>query len=247
MRFRFFDHFLKGEENGWLDEPRVRLAVHDAGAQPVAVCGEPSWPPPGLETRGVWLEAASARLMEKPPSGARSAGFGTRGAGLRFTWDIPADIDVIGPMVVRVWIEAVGCEDVILFAGVRKFRAGHEVRFEGSFGFAGDMVTKGWQRAAHRRLDETLSTPIQPVHRHDRVELLKPGEVVPVEIALLPQATRFLRGDRLCLDLRGNWPFPRDPLRGQFPTGYAPSPRGRCVIHTGGATPSGLTFASRPV
>jgi predicted acyl esterase len=36
-RFRFFDYFLKGEENGWAEEPRVRLAIHDAGPRPAAV------------------------------------------------------------------------------------------------------------------------------------------------------------------------------------------------------------------
>jgi predicted acyl esterase len=179
---------------------------------------------------------------------AQRIGFDTHGPGLRFSWEVQADADVIGTLALRVWIESEGCDDVLLFAGLRKFRAaGEEARFEGSFGFAGDMVTKGWQRAAHRNLDESLSTPLQPVHRHDRVEPLKPEEIVPVEIALLPQATRFLAGDRLRLDLRGSWPYPRDPLRGAFPAWYAPSPKGRCILHTGGETPSGLAFAVRPV
>ncbi len=246
-RFRFFDYFLKGEANGWPDEPRVRLEVHDAGAEPVEIRGETGWPPPRLEPRSLWLDAGSSTLVPAPPVGARSIGFGTRRRGLRFTWEVPASVDVIGPMVLRVWIELTGCEDVLLFAGVRKYRGGREVRFEGSYGFAGDMVTKGWQRAAHRRLDEPLSTLLQPVHRHDSAEPLKPGEIVPVEIALLPQATRFLAGDRLCVDLRGTWHYPRNPLWGQFPAWYAASPKGRCVIHTGGETPSSLAFASRPV
>ncbi len=246
-RFRFFDHFLKGEENGWPDQPRVRLEVHDEGPRPVAVRGEEAWPPAGLDPCQLWLDAGSARLVAPPPAAARSIGFDTSGRGLRFTWEVPADIDAIGPMVARVWVEVVGGGDVLLFVGVRKYRDGREVRFEGSFGFAGDMVTKGWQRAAHRSLDKYLSTPLQPVHRHDRVEPLKPGEIVPVDIALRPQATRFLAGDRLCLDLRGTWHYPRDPLRGQFPAWYARSPKGRCVIHTGGETPSSLAFASRPV
>jgi predicted acyl esterase len=243
-RIRFFDHVLKGAENGWPDEPRVRLAIHDAGPRPVEVRGEAAWPPLGLDPCRLWLDAGAVRLVTAPPPAARSIGFDTAGPGLRFTWEIPATLDVIGPMALRLWLEVRGGEDVLLFAGLRKYRAGREVRFEGSFGFAGDMVTKGWQRAAHRGLDESLSTPLQPVHRHDRVEPLQPGEIVPVEIALLPHATRFRAGDRLCLDLRGTWPYPRDPLRGQFPTWYAPSPKGRCVIHTGAETPSSLAFAS---
>jgi uncharacterized protein len=31
-RLRFFDHFLKGETNGWNERPAVRLAIHDIGS-----------------------------------------------------------------------------------------------------------------------------------------------------------------------------------------------------------------------
>ena len=33
-RARFFEHFLLGADNGWADEPPVRLAVHEAGRPP---------------------------------------------------------------------------------------------------------------------------------------------------------------------------------------------------------------------
>ena len=131
-------------------------------------------------------------------------------------------MDIIGHMALRLHLEVRGGSDPFLFAGIRKYRAGSEVTFEGSFGFSGDMVSKGWQRAAHRDLDAALSTPFQPVHRHDRAEPLRPGEIVPVSIALRPHATRFLSGDRLQVDIRGKWHYPRDPLRGQFPTIYQP-------------------------
>jgi uncharacterized protein len=40
--------------------------------------------------------------------------------------------------------------------------------------------------------------------------------------------------DVLRLDLQGHWFFPHDPIRGQFPAGYEPSPPGICVLHCGG-------------
>ncbi len=95
-------------------------------------------------------------------------------------------------------------------------RAGREVVFEGSYGFGRDVVTRGWQRLAHRDLDPALSSPGQPVHTHERAEPLRPGEVTPVEVAVLPHATRFDAGDQLVVDLQGHWMFPRDPLRGPF-------------------------------
>jgi len=166
---------------------------------------------------------------------------------VHFLWTVPEDLDIIGPMALRLYVEVRGAEDVFLCAGGRKIRAGVEMHFEGSFGFSGDMVSKGWQRAAHRELDEELSSPSQPVHRHRRARPLRQGEIVPVDIALRPHATRFLKGDVLRLDVRGRWHYPKDPLRGQFPTKYQSSPKAICVLHTGGAFEAHLIVGTRPV
>ncbi|HEY0778212.1 MAG TPA: CocE/NonD family hydrolase [Gemmatirosa sp.] len=246
-RIRFFDHVLKGLDNGWADRPAVRLAIHDQGPTPVAVTDEESWPPHDVAWRSLWLDAASRTLSSRKPEGAASVAFRAPREGVSFMWDVPEDVDVIGPMVLRLHLELRDGDDAFLFAGIRKFRRGAEVTFEGSFGFAADMVSKGWQRAAHRVLDDRLSTPGQPVHTHERAERLRPGEIVPVLIALRPHATRFLKGDRLQVDVRGRWHYPRDPLRGQFPAFYERSPNARCVLHTGGAHEAQLLLASRPI
>jgi predicted acyl esterase len=118
---------------------------------------------------------------------------------------------------------------------------------EGSFGFSGDMASKGWQRAAHREIDDRLSLPALPVHTHARAEPLARGEIARIDIALRQHATRFRKGDTLQLDLRANWHFPRDPLFGQFPTFYAPSRKGSWVLLSGGEYDSHLLFGSRAV
>jgi uncharacterized protein len=194
----------------------------------------------------LYLDAGGKFSREPAAVKAGHRSFSTRGAAVGFDWVFEEDVDVIGPMALRVHMEISGSDDAVLFAGVRKFRGSRELTFEGSYGFGGDMVTKGWQRMAHRELDERLSTPEQPVHRHTRAEPLQPGEIVPVEIALLSQATRFLKGDRLRLELRGSWHYRRDPFRGQFPTGYQPSPQATCTVHCGGIYDSRLRFGCRP-
>ena len=245
-RARFFDHVLKGDDNGWGSEPAVRLAIHEAGADPVVVTHESSWPPDDLTWSRLHLDAATRTMALDAPQHATAATFATRGDSVSFTWTVPEDTDVIGHMSARLSIELRGCDDVHLFVGVRKLHDQEEVVFEGSFGFSYDMVTKGWQRAAHRELDDGLSTPWQPVHTHLRAEPLLPGEVVPVDIGLRPHATRFRAGDVLRVDVRGDWFFPRDPLRGQLPTGYQHSGSGVCVLHTGGDHESYLLAGHRP-
>ncbi len=247
-RGRFFDHTLKGLDNGWEKEPPVRLAIYDNGPEPVAVAGEQTWPPEDLQWRALGLDARGRTLADAPADGPpASASFDTSRDMVEFTWTVQEDIDIIGPMALRLHVEVQGADDVFLFAGVRKFRGGVEMQFEGSFGFSGDMVSKGWQRAAHRELDEERSSASQPVHRHRISEPLRAGEIVPVDIALQPHATRFLRGDVLRLDIRGTWHFPGDPLRGQFPSGYQGSTKAICVLHTGGSFDARLLAGTRPV
>ncbi len=241
-RKRFFDHFLRGIDNGWQHEPPVRMAIYDVGSKPAQVARVDAWPPKGLTWSTLFLDAASHEVVQVQPKVAASASFHTRRGAAAFTWTVPEDMDIIGPMALRLHIEVRGADDVYLFAGVRKLRNGVEVLFEGTFGFPLDMVTKGWQRAAHRELDLRLSTPAQPVHTHERAEPLQPGEIVPVAIALISHATRFHKGDVLRLELRGRWHYPRNPFRGTFPFGYERSPKGTCVIHSGGGCDSGLFF-----
>lgn len=242
----FFDHFLKGVDNGWDRTPAVRMAVHEQGPDPVCVLAEPGWPPPDLTWTSLTLDLPSRQLTADGSAFAEStADFALRNEMLSLTWTAPEDLDVIGHSALRIWISLDNTADAHLFVGLRKFSNGRECLFEGSYGFGFDMVTHGWQRAAHRELDNTLSTPWQPVHTHRRAEPLQPGEVIPVDIALQPHATRMRAGDSLRLDIRGTWHYPRNPLTGTFPAGYRRSPAGRCTVHSGGRYDSALLVGLR--
>jgi len=246
-RLRFFDHILKEIDNGWEKRAPARISVHEFGHAPAAIINADEWPPADLTWTRLHLDARTRLLADSPPDRPSTAAFAARRSAVTWTWRMPTDLDVIGPMALEVHVAVEGSDDAHLIAAVRKFRGGREVTFEGSYGFSHDVVSRGWQRAAHRCLDPELSTPLQPVHCHDRVEPIAVGEVMPVHIALLPHATRFRAGDELRLELRGRWLFPRDPLRGQFPAGYQRGPRARCIIHTGPETPSSLLLGVRSV
>jgi predicted acyl esterase len=247
-RIRFFDHTLKGLANGWDKEPAVRLAVTEAGADPAAIVHEDAWPPRDLAWRKLWLDAQSNTMrLEQEPALPATAKFKTPKGRASFLWTVPEDMDVIGPMALHLPLEVQASDDALLFAGLRKFRSGAEVTFEGSYGFSDDMVSKGWQRAAHRELDAALSTPEQPVHTHQRVEPLRAGEIVPVVIALRPHATRLRKGDQLRLDIQGRWFYPKSKFTGQFPAAYLESAGALCILHTGGAYPAYLLLGTRPV
>ncbi|MCD2191927.1 CocE/NonD family hydrolase [Actinomycetospora endophytica] len=246
VQAQFFDHFLRDEDTGIRERPRVRVEVRDDADTVASVHQVADWPPPGTTWRELHLDPGLRTLADAPAAELSEVSWRTRGDGLSFCRQVETDAELVGPMSARLWVSLPRGGDVSLFLGVTKERDGREVGFEGSYGFRGDMVTHGMLRASHRRLDPTLSEPGRPVHTHTEEEPLEPGEIVPVEIALLPSATLFRAGDVLRLDLRGLWLQARNPLTGHFPAGYRPSARGTCVLHTGGEHDSTLTIPLAP-
>jgi predicted acyl esterase len=62
-RIRFFDHFLKGLQNGWDEQPAVRLAITEAGPDPASVVHEDAWPPDDVEWQKLWLDATTKTMQ----------------------------------------------------------------------------------------------------------------------------------------------------------------------------------------
>jgi predicted acyl esterase len=230
---RFFDHFLKSEENGMLEVHPVRLEVREDRDTIHEVRFEEAWPLPRTRWADLYSRA-DGRLSDAPVSEGGAVSFDMRSGGVSFSWNFPEDTEVTGPMALRLFVELREAEDAYLFVGVQKVHAGRVVPFEGSYGYGFDRVTTGWLKASLRKLDPDRSTPWRPVHTYDETQPLKPGEVVPMDIALLPSATFFRRGEQLRLVVQGRWFSIRNPLFGQFPAAYERGPRGSCVLHCRG-------------
>lgn len=222
---RFFDHFLKGEDSGQLAVPPVRLEVRSDADTVTSVRDEHQWPPAATDWQR-WSLHPDGRLDPSVPlEGARL--LRTRGSGLRFTHRFEAETEIVGPMRLRLSVSLARGGDACLFVGVRKVRDGQEVAFENAYGFRGALFTHGIRRLSHH----VLGVDGRP--RADIAEELLPGQMVPVEIELLPSATLFEAGSELHLEIRGRWFYARNPLTGQFPAYYESSGRGRCTVHLG--------------
>jgi predicted acyl esterase len=233
LQTRFFDCFLKGEDNGMRDAARVRLEVREGRDEPHAVRQESAWPIPSA--RWTQLHLAPGELRSTPPDTSTAVRFRVPNGAASFVLCVPEDMELSGPMKLRLHVELVGGTDAHLFALVCKRTGDNDVPFEGPFGFGCDVVAKGWLRIAHRRVDESRSEPYRPFHPSDHAEPLRPGQIAPVDIEILPSSTFFARGDVLRLDIMGRWPWRRSMFFGMFPGTYAPSPNAEVVLHVGGA------------
>ena len=229
---RFFDHFLKGEENGMPEISPVRLEIREDRDTIHEVRPEAAWPLPQTRWTDLHLRA-DGHLTDAPVTEAGVAAFNMRSGRVSFLWDVPENLEITGPMALRLFLEVRDTEDVYLFVGVQKLRAGRVVPFEGSYGYGFDRVTTGWLKASLRKVDPDRSIAWGPVHTYDEVQPLQPGEIVPVDIALLPSATFFRKGEQLRLVVQGHWFSTRSPLFGQFPAAYERGPQGSCMLHCG--------------
>jgi uncharacterized protein len=224
--------FFRGVLDGAPDSRSVRLEVREDRDTVTTVREETEWPLARTRWRSMYLAKDGVLAAEQTPT-AGSITFETHSRAAAFNWTVPADIELTGPMVARLWVELDGCDDANLFVGVEKWRDGRFVEFEGSYGYGRDRVTTGWQRVSLRALDPELSQPWEPVATCTEPQPVSAGEVVAVDVALGPSATLFRAGEQLRLVVGGRWLCPRNPLTGQFPAAYPNPPRGRVTLHWG--------------
>jgi len=203
---RFLDHFLRDIDNGMDRSPRVRLELRRAYyAQDVR--WEESWPPASIQPTQLYLCATGGSLEKEPAASEGQVKYRPRARNGRAVFSIRFDrtIELIGGMRLKLWISTSEGDDLDVFVVVRKLdSSGREVFFSGFNGYERDAVAKGWLRASHRELDLSRSTPLRPWHTHARIQKLRPGEIVPMEIEIWPSATIFEAGSILELTILGH-------------------------------------------
>ncbi|MEO6941747.1 MAG: CocE/NonD family hydrolase [Terrimesophilobacter sp.] len=242
-QLQFFERYLK--ERAVPALPPVRLEVRESASAIVEVRDEQEWP----LTRTVWtdLHLGAEGTLQGPPTEAGSIRFNLRRNAAAFTWTVDDDVELTGPMALRLWMSLEGVNDANIFVGVEKWRDGQVVPFEGSYGYGRDRVTSGRLRVALRELDEELSTPYQPEHTFRTPQPVARDEIVALDIPLLASSIVFRAGEELRLILAGRYLEPRNPLFGHFPAHYVPSRRGHGIVHWGGDHPSRLLVPVVPV
>jgi predicted acyl esterase len=74
LQRRFLDHFVKGANSGWDDEPAVRYEVRHTRDR-YTVCTSTHWPIPGAVAHTLYLDADSMSLTPQPNSVDRAVSY----------------------------------------------------------------------------------------------------------------------------------------------------------------------------
>jgi hypothetical protein len=188
---RWFDHWLKGNDTGFLGEAPVRLFVPGTGQWREAA----DWPLPQtrwtefyLHSGGLLSEhdswpADRATVLQDSPFAHGEAVFRTP--------PLVETTEIIGPMVLQLFASTTDT-DALFFVTVSAEDAGGPAT----------ELTRGWLRASQAATDPARSLPWLPYHRHDRREPVQPGQVRRYDIPIVPAACRLLPGQRLRLRIK---------------------------------------------
>ena len=245
---RFFDHYLKGADNGWEQTPPVRYSVLDlqGGNRVNQPAGE--FPPADVVATKYYLHGLRRTLSTEPPSQEVAVAYDAEASpGLvSFTVRFSQETVLVGYPKAHLRVEAKGADDMDLFILVQKLDAQGTHRQEFTIPNQSAMVqditeqgasvlrykgSDGRLRVSARHLDQALSTDSVPAYSFDRVEKLAPGEIADIEVDLAPVGLAFYPGQQLRLVvsaqnlLGAHMPATRD---------YIPCNSGQHVIHTGG-------------
>ncbi len=271
-QLRFFDCWLKGIDNGVMDEPPVKLAIRKGGGE-VEWRFENEWPLARTQWTKFFLDlsepmagkaANTGTLAAANPAkaGARTyfasglskvgsasasstqlnAGAMQSGMGISLDTASLPQDTEITGPVAAVLWVSSSTEDMDIFLTIRNIDPGGNDVWE--VGQQGQQVpvAKGWLRVSHRELDPELSLPYRPYHRHKRRLYLKPGEIVQVQVEIWPTCMVFKQGHRIRLDIQ-----PRDGVGSVHYTHYhADYNTGTNTIYAGGDKESYLLLPVIP-
>ncbi|WP_410631661.1 CocE/NonD family hydrolase [Amycolatopsis sp. cmx-4-83] len=283
----FFDHWLKGVDNGIMDTPPVRLEIR-TGRGGSYLQEENEWPIGRTEYVRWYLDASTAEQeydgcdhvgaltrtvpraqqsvtysaevepsvvfspavdtaeFRRPPTPAVTQTGSTSAPcspGATFV-SAPFEDDTVlaGYSKAVLWVASTS-EDMDIFVALRVLdEHDREVDFCGPALIPGIStlfypLAKGWLKASHRKLDAQRSTGFRPKHTHLRADYapLRDGEVVPVEVEIIPNTGLIRKGQRLRVDIQPYTGVGHGMRHAYDPTYHDGA---RNTVHTGPEYPS---------
>ncbi|MFW0785884.1 CocE/NonD family hydrolase [Gordonia sp. CPCC 206044] len=223
--FRWYDHWIKGIDNGVMDEPPVTTFVEGSRQ---SVTGT-RWPPKDVEYTSLYLRPRGGLTRAPEPLGPEHAApEGFYQAPLTVTdkvemlrWaTVPFDepTEMIGTGAAHLFVE-IDQDDTNLILRL----------WDETPSGTRQLITSGYLKASHRELDERTQEG-NPYHPHTRAVPVEPGTVEEYVVRLYPFAASFRTGHRLVVELSCDEPL-MDEHNSLLPPDAFHLPVGRPVTH----------------
>ncbi len=227
---RFYDRYLKDIHNGWELTPKVRIDVMDAFDCDYQVQRkENEFPLERTEYKRYYLDANSMTMQDTPVEFKSSVSYDGNTQEAVFDMEFTEDTELTGYISLHLFVEADGHDDMDMFFNIQKAdKDGNWIPWT----TLGEPHPGAWGkcRVSHRELDPELSTKFQPVMAHKRELKLTKGEIVPIDVEIVPSSRIWHKGEKLRIQIAGRY-----IREGWFePLAWDTDNHGNHIIHTGG-------------
>jgi predicted acyl esterase len=231
-QLRWFDHWLKGNDTGFMEEDPIRLFV--PGRESWRTAEE--WPLP--ETRWTPFFFHNDGLLSEHElwdwdhaSGFEDSPF-HRGEVVFRTPPLVEQTEMIGSSLLDLHISTTDTE-CLIFASL----------FVESPDGVQDEMCRGWLRLSQRATNPERSRPWQPYREYQGREAVVPNEIYRVQIELAPFGRLLNPGERVGLRIKAadNEPAP-DAIRGTAFGHIARESASRITIHHSNDHPSSVSL-----
>lgn len=204
----FFDYYLKGKtDNGWLDTPKVRTAILDKDGKDAINVPYSDFPIPGTQYQKLYL-SQDQTLENALPQNEGKSSYVSENEQISFTHRFAENTQLTGYFKAKLWVATDDTDDMDMFVLVEKLDK------DGNVVVPNPVVAQqylpvppagphGRLRVSLRALDQKLSKDFIPVQSFTKSEPLKKGEIVPVEIAIMPHSVYFKAGEQIRLTIAG--------------------------------------------
>lgn len=268
---KFFDRYLYGKINGWEMTPKVRHSLLGFNQDSIVNRPEPTYPPPYVEHRTFFLDCQTAMLREdsitSEPSSTSYQSDSWDDDGAHFVLKFSARTELCGFSQVRLYMSCADTDELDVYVILRKLDANGQPLMHLNVPLeslpAGTLAEdvpdlhifkylgpNGRLRASHRHVsaDPTLSeeqssllAPATAWHPHDSEDKVVPGQIVRLDIPLLPSGIIFEAGESIRLEVKGHEvTLPEFPALHRVPENLN---LGRHVIHSGPEHKSSITLS----
>ena len=192
----FFDHFLKGEDNGWPERTaKVRVSLLDAFGPDIVDREEADFPVPDTDYRKLFLDGADNSLSyEKPLTEAQASYDAGADGSVRFKFKFDEDADICGYCSARLFVSTDAGNDIDLFMYVYKSDSLDTENFPLMLG-VDFMGAEARLRVSHRKV--ICRELFDWQHEHKTEELIEPGQIVEIETVFWPTGTTIRKGEHL--------------------------------------------------
>lgn len=198
---RFYERYLLDRD---VHVPAIHLEIRHS-LEKYEMREESEFPPKSAMAVPLYLDAARGTLTEEQLMESAHVSYESESPDDRliFRHVFTRDTEISGPMALRCFMSIESGFDLDVFVGIRKFDTdGHEVHFWNRLS-RHDIVTRGWLRASRRPDPAEVADSLVPLCSYIREKPVVAGDVMELNVEILPSSTLFEAGSALVLEIRG--------------------------------------------